>query len=336
MAVAAVQPDPGCLQLHHSFNTGQDEVLSVVVRPKLNILTGHESNVRIWSSDTLFKSVCLKESLIPPVKGSVNCICLFPHTTALAFSVDNHILIYQYNIIGDEIGSLSLKEQYCFSQEEINQIDVHSKESFISSCDDSGEVKVIDLKNNKLHCTLSRFHNSICSSVKFSARKPWELLSGGLDCAVARWDFSRGRLLASVSTRESSSDAACMVNPAMVHSLDVFSKHHSVVCGLGDGRLALYSLKSPRRMELVFETQAHRSSIACVCCIEVETKGSFVVSVGNDREVHIYRLCDKLVLVAEKMLISKVNWVDVCYTDDTVLVFTANVVGSISIFIFKV
>jgi hypothetical protein len=43
--------------------------------------------------------------------------------------------------------------------------------------------------------TLRRGHSNICSSVAFRPHRPWEVLSGGLDAAVVRWDFSRLRPL---------------------------------------------------------------------------------------------------------------------------------------------
>jgi WD40 repeat protein len=43
--------------------------------------------------------------------------------------------------------------------------------------------------------TLRRGHSNICSAVAFRPHRPWELLSGGLDCTVVKWDFSRLRTL---------------------------------------------------------------------------------------------------------------------------------------------
>lgn len=151
---------------------------------------------------------------------------------------------------------------------QINQIDIHPKGSFICSCDDNGEVKIIDIDNKKIKHTLTNFHDGICATVKFSAKKPWELLSGGLDCAIGRWDFNRGRLLAKLCTRnEDTSSVALMVNPPMVHSLDVFSSHHGFICGLGDGRLVAYSLKAPKGIDFMCHTQARIPTVLRVSTV---------------------------------------------------------------------
>ena len=47
--------------------------------------------------------------------------------------------------------------------------------------------------------TLRRGHSNICAALAFRPHRPWELLSGGLDSTVVRWDFSRLRTLQSWS-----------------------------------------------------------------------------------------------------------------------------------------
>ena len=41
--------------------------------------------------------------------------------------------------------------------------------------------------------TLRRGHTNICAAVAFRPHRPWDLLSGGLDCRAVSWDFSRLR-----------------------------------------------------------------------------------------------------------------------------------------------
>lgn len=338
------------VDLHHSWKTGQDEVMCLFVSREQSILTGHEeSMLLIWSIDVESKNTSLRESISLPLKGSVTCVSQFPHTNALALSVDRSILIYDYVIVDNVIATLSLKDQFCFNQEEINQIDIHPKGSFLCSCDDSGEVKVIDLDNKKILHTLTQFHDSICSTVKFSSKKPWELVSGGLDCTIGRWDFNRGRLLANVSTKDSASSDIFLVNPPMVHSLDMLCAHNSIACGLGDGRLVIYSLKSPKGIDLVCQTHPHLNSIACVRCIDVKdatnSTTTIVVSVGNDRVMCVHKLVHKegqskctapldLTLIGKICYISKVNWVEILCID-TIFIFTADVSGSVSVYNFK-
>lgn len=334
------------LRKYDSWNSFSDEVLCLCISRDQNILTGHELKVKVWCWDSKHKTS--KESIEVEVQGNVTCISQFPRDTAFAVSVDQSVLIYQYDVVDKVVTSLSLKDRFCFNEDEINEIDIHSKGSFICSCDDNGDVKVIDIDGKKIVHTLTNFHSGICSTVKFSLKKPWELVSGGLDCTIGRWDFNRGRLLATACTKQGASSDALIVNPPMVHSLDVFSTHHSFICGLGDGRLVAYSLKSPKGMDKMCQVHAHHASVACVRCIELKEPSSkstslYVVSIGNDGMLcaHKCNLSDSagqntMLLVGQLCSIPKVNNVDILYEADTVLVFTADVTGSVSVYIFSI
>lgn len=334
------------LQKLHSWNSLSDEVLCLIISREQNILTGHESKLKVWSWDSKLKTA--KQTLELEVSGSVNCIRQFPHDTAFALSVDQSVFIYGYKLVDAMVTSLVVKDQLCSSDEEVNQIDIHPKGTFVCCCDDNGDVKVVDVDGKKIKHTLTNFHDGICSTVKFSVKKPWELLSGGLDCTIGRWDFSRGRLITKLSTQQDASNVALMVNPPMVHSLDVFSVHHSFVCGLGDGRLVAYSLKSPKGMDFMCETPAHLASVACVRCVEAKETNSqvtklYVVSVGNNGVVCIHELKQSedggqnydLFLIDKVCSIPKVNDIDVLFEADTVFTFTADVSGSVSVYALK-
>lgn len=338
---------------YYSWNTFSEEVLCLCIFGEQNVLTGHESLIKIWTWDSKLK--VSKETAEVEVTGSVTCICQIPHTTTttLAVSVDKDVLFFCCEVVDDIVVSLSLKDQICFNEDEINQIDIHPTKNIICSCDDKGDIKVIDIDSKKLIRTLTGFHDGICSTVKFCCRKPWELVSGGLDCTIGRWDFNRGRLITHLSTNQDASDTALFINPPMVHTLDTFSTHHSFVCGLGDGRLVVYSLKPPKNIGVLCQAHAHLASIACIRCIEIRTSCNstdlYIVSVGNEAVMCVHRLKiseigdqrsrevkGDLILVGKVCCASKVNAVDILYnTSTSVLVFTADVVGSISVFIFE-
>ena len=330
--------------LHNDWSTNESEVSCVSITRENNLLTGHESCIMIWLLKIGSKEVLKNERMKTPIEGCVTCICQFPRSTKLALSINQTILTYQYNVVSSMITSLLLEDQFSFNKEEINQIDIHPKGSYMCSCDDSGEIKVINITQKELLCTLSRFHGNICSTVKFSARKHWELFSGGLDSSIGQWDFSRGRLIAQVSTISQSKDML-MINPPMVHSLDMFPTQHFIACGLGDGRLVVYSFESPKRLDLICQIQPHSASVACVRCIDKDNKlegtfSSFLVSAGNDGVICIHKLncgtdhsmSHELLLVRKIDGIPKVNWIDVVYCDPAIVIFTANVTGTISVY----
>ena len=52
---------------------------------------------------------------------------------------------------------------------------------------------MVDLRTGEPQRALRGGHASICAAVAFRPHRPWELLSGGLEGALVRWDFSTGR-----------------------------------------------------------------------------------------------------------------------------------------------
>ena len=99
----------------------------------------------------------------------------------------------------------------CFgvNAEEVNSVAASSANGgWVAAADDSGEVQVLSLAapgdgaqeplrpgRPAAYKTLRRGHANICAAVAFRPHRPWEVLSGGLDSNVVRWDFSRLRPL---------------------------------------------------------------------------------------------------------------------------------------------
>ena len=266
-----------------------------------NIITGHTSKLNIWKkshncTESDQSSWVIDFVLNTPVPGDVNTICeiSIKDQVLLVFSVDSSIVIYEQH-------PYKLIHHLCCNKDEINQLAVNEKGNMIGSCDDSGEVKMIDTCSYKVVKTLN-VHENICSSVRFIPRRPWELVSGGLDCKLVRWDFNRGRPLAMLNQSElqDSSVGGYAINPPMVYTLDVFPSTSTVVCGLGSGLISVYALKSGRDTELLCTGVVHSASIECVCAHEVsrpnsESTHQYIISGGNDR-----KLCVNELVVGEK------------------------------------
>lgn len=89
----------------------------------------------------------------------------------------------------------SILQRYAFNSEEINSLAISSNGSYLAAADDSGEVKVIDLRTQQMHKTLRGCHDNICSAVAFRPHHPWDVMSGGLDARLVRWNFATGRPL---------------------------------------------------------------------------------------------------------------------------------------------
>lgn len=114
-------------------------------------------------------------------------------------------------------------QTYSFNTEEINQVALNPKATYLAAADDSGAVKIIDLRSHKLFKTLQGAHSNICSSVQFHSRRPWEVVTGGLDSKIVKWDFNRGRplqvvdLAATAVTSNEGVGGFC--NPPFIHAL---------------------------------------------------------------------------------------------------------------------
>lgn len=340
------------------IDTGEEENTCLCFSKNESLLTGHESKFKVWTCVCDKYEWTLAHVVDVPEKGCVTCILQYPSTEEkYAVSFNNCVAIYNL------FSGPQLLHVFHFNADEINQIDINPRASFICACDDSGDIKVIDIENLCLYRTLSRQHDNICSTVKFNARKPWEIFSGGLDCQLIRWDFSRGRPLFVVDVQMSGRGdevkdnakptiESYMVNPPMVHSVDVFSSIRSLVCGLGDGSVSVYSTLTPKKLEVIYSAPLHSASVACVCCVETAEQESrhFIISGGNDGKICICRFqyekqpvqgkvhkkhhnkehqaLGELDLVATIKHGSKINWIGVHSKSDKLLKPTATSTSS--------
>ncbi|KAJ7550648.1 hypothetical protein O6H91_07G111000 [Diphasiastrum complanatum] len=173
---------------------------------------------------------------------------------------ENHIIaaagqtIYLMDVrLGPDGGELC---KFQFNTDEINQVAINQSGTFIAASDDSGEAKVIDLRGQKVFKTLRGGHVNICSSVQFHPKRSWEVLTGGLDCKIINWDFSRGKLIKgidlSLDPGNSAHDFAGVCNPPFVHALAVSERDVSGETGQvlavarGDGVVEVYNVEFDR------------------------------------------------------------------------------------------
>jgi WD repeat-containing protein 53 len=134
----------------------------------------------------------------------------------------------------------------------------------LAAADDSGEITLLDLSSSSSSSSssslsskiLRRVHNNICSTVAFRSHRPWEVMSGGLDAMMVRWDFSRLKTVkkwniateATIAANGASSEQQQFINPPMVHCIttpygdDVEDGGIAklVVVARGDGCVAVY------------------------------------------------------------------------------------------------
>ncbi len=181
------------------------------------------------------------------------------------------------------------------SAEDINQVVVNSTGEYLASADDTGEVSVVSLRDRKVFKQLRRGHSSICSCVAFRPRQPWELFSGGLDCLVLLWDFSRGKKKLELAADQTNSEGQ-VFNPPMIHSVAVPEKRelaNHVAAARGDASIVIYDIsKSAVKNTLTLNslssgTEGHTASVGHICFSKF-TDERHLVSGGNDGNIILW------------------------------------------------
>ncbi|KAF9150066.1 WD repeat-containing protein 53, partial [Linnemannia schmuckeri] len=127
---------------------------------------------------------------------------------------------------------------YDGAEDEINQIQVNHRATYLAACDDAGDVRVLDLKTHKWMRKIERTHDNIAMTVQFVPKKDLQALSGGMDKLVVAWDFYKGRATQLIETDTPQKDVAQskqLFNPPFVHSIAVHPSGTRMAVGLGDG-----------------------------------------------------------------------------------------------------
>ena len=301
-------------------DTGSEDTFSVCCCSDGRLISGHNSVVKVWSAS----GDSLVHTIATATPGDITCICQTPSSEhQFGVSVSTTVLLY------DDRNLAAPVDQYQYNEEEINEISFHQN-GYISACDDAGKIRIIDTENHRLFKTLSGPHSNICATAKFLPKRPWELVSGGMDCKVVRWDFSRPRPIAEITTHsDSDQSGGMMVNPPMVHSLDTWTTNHCIVCGLGNGEIVVFEVRG-KGIELKCSSPLHSAMIARVCCVEKvegEARRYYIVSGASDCKIVISEMIEKeplpsrskkgrptlavLKTVAEVQHGSKINWLSV-------------------------
>ncbi len=148
---------------------------------------------------------------IPSVVFGVEDHQIFASGENCAFQIDKRqvnqpaaplsaIFYFHSDLRGQMVDALdglqgAVLQRYAFNSEDINSLALSPNGTYLAAADDSGEVKIINVRTQELHKTLRGSHTNICAAVAFRPHHPWEVLSGGLDAQAVRWNFASGRPL---------------------------------------------------------------------------------------------------------------------------------------------
>ena len=205
------------------------------------------------------------------------CVCFSKDDTDVLYSsLGPKIVVYKLSDLDNVVDTFS------FNEDEINQIVLDKKEKFLAACDDSGEVKILDIKEKRVYKTLRLKHTNICSTVVFHSRKPWDIITGGLDSKLIHWDFSRPKCLNMFNMEELQTSApqdleSYMVNPPFVHNISISPDGSYLACALENGLVPVFNTKRKHLQEL-FSLHAHAQGASQVCFLTE----NLLISGGND------------------------------------------------------
>jgi len=103
--------------------------------------------------------------------------------------------------IRKDIGLEAVVDSFRVNTDEINSLNIDSSGSWIAASDDGGEIQVISLSRtgiSPIYKTLRKAHNNICCAASFRTGEKLEIISGGLDCRLVRWNVTRLRVVGSL------------------------------------------------------------------------------------------------------------------------------------------
>lgn len=209
-----------------TWNDGHGEaVLCLDVNGSGIVASGGEDCLCVWTSEGVPMT---KISPSGTDSSEVTSVCFCRRNENRLFvSLGTKIFNYDLRSLDSPVS------EFQFNEDEINQLVIHDGGQYLAACDDTGAVKVIDTRQNKLFKTLSRGHGNICSTVQFRPQRPWDLVTGGMDYKVVYWDFSSGRVLQDENMQQGVEPGAYFLNPPFVHSLHVKEDSRSFAAGLG-------------------------------------------------------------------------------------------------------
>ena len=255
-------------------------VLTIAVTADGQILTGGEEGEIIrWSPN----GGLLQRHIIET--GDVTSIAVSTLNKNIIYvaSTDRIHVIDLENLAGPPL------KTYAVNQDEINQLTLNEAENFLASCDDSGQIKIINLQDGTVFKTL-RKHTNICSTVRFRPRKPWELISGAYDSNIMHWDFARGRYknkidMVELGHDEGPSGSAYLLNPPFVHSVDVNTEGTYMACGTENALVHVFDA-SKRNLRYMSTLHGHSQGVSQVHFPAFSD--SILISGGNDGNIVIW------------------------------------------------
>lgn len=242
-------------KLKHSKveNLNQDSINSIdlLESNKNLVFTCSDEEIVVYNTETRDRSKLFSSESGNDEIGSIKSTSL-NQTEILLATNDKFIHVFDVNTL-KQLG------KHKFAKDSINCLEVNKQASLLAIGDDTGEIRLIDLRLNPantessltLKKTLAK-HENICFTLKFNPLNENELFSGSFDCSIIKWDtrfvknnksamkkqFQVGELMGKLdSQKEKEKNLISSMTPCFVHSLHFYEKQNANVlcCGIENG-----------------------------------------------------------------------------------------------------
>jgi WD40 repeat protein len=226
---------------------------------------GEDGTIRLWD----IAAGCSTRALLSAQQRPVNAVCVgrggCEHYVLAA--AGREVFAYDLRAPGMVLRQPAVPS-LGRTREEVSSLALDSSGRHVAIGDDSGEVRLVDLDGEAQLPAMQAAHGSICSCVQLRPSAGLELVSGGMDACILRWDGTTGRLLRGWSLAAPAEEQpAQLVNPRFVHWLDYAPGGACFAAALGDGSIELRG--SEEGQVLACADDAHRAAasqvLTCPC-----------------------------------------------------------------------
>ena len=227
----------GVHEVYQELRGHRGAVLALAAAPQADTPTllsgGEDGTVRLWDLRTQ-KSFCAGFAGGPVTSVTFG---IEPDARTVVAATGGSVVEFDMRN-GDQVIYKSPSRTFDCGEPEVNGVAVHGQGRFVAAAADDGRVHVIERSTGRPQRRFRTTHDNvrlnyifgllliaaqIASCVRFRPGRTWEVLSGGLDCKLIRWDFSKGTPLQSFDlgavTRTESASSAPMLNPPGVNAL---------------------------------------------------------------------------------------------------------------------
>lgn len=218
------------------------------------IISCSESELNIFNLETKDKSSVY--SITEEASEELGCFEIL-NQDKLFLSNQNLIQLFDLNV-SKQIN------KFKFAKDTINSIK-SKQNSIIAICDDSGEIKLLDIRSQSNSPNLSlrkslNQHDNICYALEFNPLSEHELFSGSFDCTFIKWDIRfqkkdskkpyvkkvaiSDEIQKLIQIQKDSADMLSSMTPSFIHSLyftELEEGKMGLMCGVENGYAMLFN-----------------------------------------------------------------------------------------------